>query len=70
MFQIGAVRSSFSPSVCLDIVLQPTGSLVFSKFWDGPSNLYEVVCDRARFFGETKFSLLNKGLLISSYIVL
>ena len=31
-------------------------SLVFSKFWYGARNPYEVVRDRARFFGKKLFA--------------
>lgn len=55
MFQIGAVRSSFSPSVCLGIILEPIDSLVLSKLWDGPRNPYEIMCGWSRLFGKTEF---------------
>ena len=55
---------SFLP-VCLSGCFLGIGSLDFSEFWHGASNPYEVVCDRAGFFGKTCFAQkLGKGAKI------
>ena len=36
------------------------GSLVFSKFWHGARNAYEVVCGRAGYFGKNLPKKLGK----------
>ena len=57
---IKSVCSSFHPSVLLSRQSLGIVSLVFSEFWHGARNSYEVVLDRARFSGK-KFLLQNLG---------
>ena len=49
------VCPSFRPSFCLCGRFLGIASLVFSKFWHGARNPYEVVRDRGRFSGKTFF---------------
>ena len=50
-YKIGSVRLS----VCLFGSFLGIGSLIFSNFWHGVSNPYEVLLYRAGFFLEKKF---------------
>ena len=69
------VCSSFHLSFCCPSVLPSfalcwhflgIGSLVFSRFWQGARNPYEVVHDRTRFFGITFFGPHWKNVLLCS----
>ena len=53
------VCPSFRPSFCWSGSFLEIASLVFSKFWHGARNLYEVVPDKAGFSGEKKFCHQN-----------
>ena len=53
------LRSSFCPFVLLSRHFLEIVSLVFSKFKHGARNLYEVVCNRARFCQENFFCPQN-----------
>ena len=53
----GSVKGqSILPSCHLSMCFPWIGSLDFSKFQHGARNFYEVVCDRAWFFGKTFFA--------------
>ena len=52
-YKTGSVRPSVYPSVCLSIGIV---SFVFSKFWHGARNLYEVVRGRAGFSEKNFFA--------------
>ena len=65
--KVGSVGPSICLSICLSIypsrMFLEFGLLFFSKFWHSVRSSYEVVCNRARFFG--KFFVLQKlGKLI------